>query len=357
MKNILVVFILLLTFCSTIPNAIADSGTEPEHSCWNSPPPEIFASIENGAFTSFTKGSETDITVQSPNGTYTMHCRYTQDTQDVNENSSSFWTKAVISSSLVNSDINPGYYKLSDDVDAKIYVYDNVGTPVLAPFTDDHQTGGGTITPNVDLQPGNYNSGSKIKLTLKLRKDVVGGAFLIPQVSQMMSLYRRFGTVANWSYSPYASQPVMSFTLQSSIITVPTDCTINNGEAINVNFGNIDSSWLTAVSTGKNASYDVSKLLNYHCQTPLSQDVMINLNATPVSFSSQEAAIATSKSDIGVVMKHNGVPVVPGSGFTTHFDSGTGNDVVTFSVIKSPDVQEVQPGAFSASATLIITAM
>lgn len=131
-----------------------------------------------------------------------------------------------------------------------------------------------------------------------------------------------------------------------------SSCTINGGNTLLVDFGEILSNRLT--QTASTATIRVPKTLTYNCESAVTQDISIKMYSSVTSFSSD--AILTSNQDIGVVMLRNGTAVAPNTSFQTSLTNGQGNDVVEFVPIKSStSFSRITEGQFTASATLVMT--
>ncbi len=141
----------------------------------------------------------------------------------------------------------------------------------------------------------------------------------------------------------------MSVSTTAQYIPLPVVCHINNSMAIEVDFGDIDN---TKISRD-GSRYVKTVPLNYSCNTPITQNININLIAAPANFSTDVIA-SSLPDDIGVMVKHNGVLVKPNQKFDTILVNGVGQDQLQVSPVIN-DLTKSVTGAFTASATLIMT--
>lgn len=148
---------------------------------------------------------------------------------------------------------------------------------------------------------------------------------------------------------------VWRFIAANDSYIITTTCTINNNQQIDVPFGTITSDTLTTDPLAATIKKEVP--LDYHCDSPVTQDIDITLVANPTSGFSASNAFKTSNTNLGVVMLNNNVEVPPNGIFHTKLTNGQGQDNVTFvPVIKSSSTKSSDiEGEFTASATLIMS--
>lgn len=135
---------------------------------------------------------------------------------------------------------------------------------------------------------------------------------------------------------------------------VTTSCTINNGQQINVDFGQIRQDFLTQGASDAQIKQD--KALSYRCDDQsATQDILVRMVSDASGFSSD--FIKTSNPNVGVAMVHNGEVVKPNNTFRTRIVNGLGNDTVTFVPVKNNvPYTSIATGPMSGSATLIFSA-
>lgn len=135
---------------------------------------------------------------------------------------------------------------------------------------------------------------------------------------------------------------------------VTTSCTINNGQQINVDFGQIRQDFLT--QSANDAQIKQDKALSYQCDDQsATQDILIRMVSDASGFSSD--FIKTTNPNVGVAMMYNGAVVKPNNAFRTRIVNGQGNDTVTFVPVKNNvPYTSIATGPLSGSATLIFSA-
>ncbi|MEN5017269.1 fimbrial protein [Erwinia sp. Eh17-17] len=183
-------------------------------------------------------------------------------------------------------------------------------------------------------------------ITFRLRRDVIGGGFIIPGGVELANLFR-YASANKW-----ANTPIYRLITETAIMPIPVVCGINGGRLITVQFDTIDAALVT--TRPETTPYKKNIALNYSCNTTVTQDIKINLISDKATFSAD--AIKTTNADIGVVMQHNGVTVPPMGSFASRLVNNVGNDNVTFSVITRPTGVK-QTGPFTGNAVLLITSL
>lgn len=251
---------------------------------------------------------------------------------------------------LPPSDINPGYYKFTDDLDIKIKLA-AVNIP-SGGFPSDYNI----TTPVMDYRVNNEYPIVKTGVNSKyigfsiwslnnfvVRRNIIGGAAFVPAGIRTLKVYHYFGL------GQRSSIPIFSVTSRASIIKSNAECKINNGSLIKIDFSSVDNTLLT--DSYLTSPYVKPASLQYHCATPLTQDIKVILFAEAAGYSD---AIKTSNQDIGVVMTRSGQVVPPHTSFNSRLVNGQGNDEVKFTVVKNPAVATVATGPFENNNTVLI---
>ena len=233
---------------------------------------------------------------------------------------------------------------MNENVDYRINI-DPSNYP-LSPFTDVYIAGAAAGPTNTGISELKGAYGRTGTVLFRLRRDIIGGGFMIPGGIVLGNLYRY---VKSNRQPPV---PIIRLITTMTIVPLPVVCSINDGKLITVAFGNMDTSLVT--TRAATTPYTKPMALNYSCNTSLAQDIKINLIADSADFSAD--AIKTSNTDIGVVMQHQGVTVPPMGYFASKVVNGVGSDNVTFSAIKRPGEIELT-GPFNSSAILLITSL
>lgn len=247
-------------------------------------------------------------------------------------------------SPLSPSDINSGYLKLNENLDVKVIM----PRGELVPFNWSLQGTSASINQGIGRALNTFSFGLEGKLSLVLRRDMIGGAVLLPRDAMVASIYRSMSTTT--SSSPVAKNPTPAFRifLKGQVIPTPVVCSINNEKVINVNFGDLNSADITF--DGSRYSKEIS--LDYSCNSEVNLPVEINLIATNTSFSND--FIETTNADVGVVMKYESKTVKPWQSFSAQLIKGKGGSRVYFAPVKNPAAKTIATGNFTASATLVM---
>jgi len=253
------------------------------------------------------------------------------------------------------SEYGQGFIKLNEDVDARIELF-QVGQQVVPDNTgtnhDDFMSY--SVLPPVNrVYSGNrtgFGAVGRTEITLRLRRDQLGGGLRIP----MGQLFRGYAALSIPGETTLPNRtkndtPVISVSTVGEYIPLPIVCRINNGMAIEVDFGDLDNTHVRR----DGGSYIKNVPLKYQCDSSVTQNININLVATPASFSSDVIA-SNLPEDIGVMVKYNGALVKPNGSFDTVLVNGIGQDQLHVSPVIN-DMAKSVTGNFTASATLIMT--
>ncbi|CAM4278368.1 fimbrial protein [Serratia silvae] len=333
---ILKMILAVLLLFPTVVNA-----SEMKNTCWPGGVNNDFnIGFNRGAFSSSKAGATADFYFMLPID-YIVNCWI-----DIQPGSSpkviDFFNQSKMDLPL--SEFGDGFYKLNEDIDVKISIvwFINHAVPSETGIWD----GNNDIVPN-GIHSFYVRFGSRTDkniITLRLRRDQLGGMLIIPA---NVKLFRAFRSV--WSQTVFNDTPFVSVSTAGQFIPVPIVCTINNGAAIEVDFGDIDNTQIS----NDGSRYVKTVPLQYRCNTAVTQDIDINLIATPAVFSSDFIA-TTLPDDIGVAVRYNGQIVKPNQKFATTLLNGVGQDELQVAPVIR-DVTKAITGSFTASATLIMT--
>lgn len=325
----------LLLLASPAAYAVNLPSGMPNGGCWADPMNTLIVKLSLESFSSNKAGATASVPYQTVPTVYSAYCYSTTGPQQAS------YSTARMGPSAIQGDTS-GYYKLSDDIDFQV-VIKLFGASSTVPFNDVFTSGATGATGNGITTMPNSTYGGKGNINFKLRRNIIGGAFSIRGGIILASLYRysTAGAVSN--------VPVMRLVTEASIVPIPVDCRINGGNTINVSFGDIDSTKLTPSPVSSLYRKEIG--LQYKCNTTLTQDIKVEMVATPATFNNN--AIKTSNADIGIVMTYNDITVKPNESFRSRLQYGQGSDNVTFSVVGKNGIKP-KTGAFDGSATLII---
>lgn len=334
------VLFISLIFLLNIP-----TRANPVDACWTSPTKEILVDFGVANFTNNKAGATANLTYSSTPSSFGAYCNR-------NDNSTIHAMSHYVDygPGIAQSTINASWYRLSNDVDIRIRPSKS---SLFLPIVDTDNLLGYVTPPNICNKcwvEGFSVAGSGI-VEVKLRRDIIGGAIIVPANFELFSAYR---VLTKTPRPPKPSAPIMKLVTASSgiVIPVPTVCEINNGNAINVAFGNVVKDTIgtnpSLVSQGINVGISIS------CNTNLTQDSVIRLIATSTIFS--DGLMATSNTNLGIAMQYNDHLVKPFGAFPIRLINGSGLEQITLYPVKNA-VQEPKEGAFTASATLVIEAL
>ncbi|MBH1929654.1 fimbrial protein [Serratia rubidaea] len=316
---------------------------EPDNTCWGEPVNTSVVDLGNVKFHGNKKGTISDVINYSVRGKLSGICN-----RSAKDATMMAYYRDLGPALTPSPDSNSTkYYTLSDDVDIMImsggiYSYLPLG-PYNWPFGDFvPPLGQGIRFDNIE------NIASTGQIYLKLRRDVIGGAIVIPSDIVLFSVYPVVRMHIN---PPRASTPVFEAHTKTGgqVIPVGQECSINQGNTINVNFNILQTDQVPTSGNGKRYSKDIT--LNFSCNSRITQDVRVQLVADTAEFSSD--LIRSDNNQLGFALKHNGQLVKPMNSFGARLYSGAGSDEITLMPVKDLKVP-LQAGAFNASATLVI---
>ncbi|WON77627.1 fimbrial protein [Serratia sp. UGAL515B_01] len=249
---------------------------------------------------------------------------------------------ALVDSPLPVSDINPGYLKLSDFLDIKIFILSG-GILDSWFFMGTYAAGKGP-----SRSPKTWRIGLNGYLSLRLRKDVIGGAAIMPRDQVVASNFFLSMFVNGMAEIPRNPLPVFRIILKGQTLPVPVQCSIQ-ADKRDVDFRDLSSTDITL----DGSRYGQEIQLTYRCNTPRTLPIKINMLADNSTFSSNY--IATSNPDLGIVVKHSGKTVKPWTSFDSRLVNGTGSDRIYVAPVKNPTAKTIATGDFTANAVLVLS--
>ncbi|CAI2146479.1 putative fimbrial subunit SteE [Serratia fonticola] len=335
--------ILKMTLTVLLLLPVVANASEIKNTCWTLSGNNNFnVTLTNGVFSSSKAGAIAKFNYSGVPRYYDVVCWIDYKVNVSGSTPGISWFD-ITKTNLPASEFGGGFYKLNEDVDVKI---------VISGVYEHHIPSANGIYGGNDypVPPGIYTFSSwfagstSSSITLRLRRDQLGGILKIPANVELFQDFR-----AVWEQPVYNEVPIMSMSTAGQFIPVPIVCTINNGAAIEVDFGDLDNTQISS----DGSRYVKTVPLQYRCNTAVTQDIDINLIATPAAFSSDFIA-TTLPDDIGVAVRYNGQIVKPNQKFATTLLNGVGQDELQVAPVIR-DVTKVITGSFTASATLIMT--
>jgi len=247
-------------------------------------------------------------------------------------------------SALPPSEYGNGYLKLNDflDLKAEVWIAGNKNAYITVPFYNESNLLSQHSCRPPYLQVNNYGSGSKGKITFRVRKKIINGVQINDR--QIIEMYGRLGST-DGGFGP---NPMAQVFIQSAILYVPDKCVVNEGQLINVEFGEISGSNLD----GK--SYPQSIPVRFQCEGGSFEDGTLNIklavSGTPAPFTNN--AFKTDKTDLGIEIKHNGQLVIPNEFYPVP-NIGNGGSWNLVAAPLANGSKEIAEGEFNASATIV----
>lgn len=247
-------------------------------------------------------------------------------------------------SALPASDYGNGYLQLNDflDLKAEVWIAGNKKAYVTVPFYNESNLLSQHACTPPYAQINNYESGSKGRITFRVRKKIINGVQINDR--QIIEMYGRLGSL-DGGFGP---NPMAQVFIQSAILYVPDKCVVNEGQLINVEFGEISGSNLNG------ASYPQNIPVRFQCEGGSFEDGTLNIklavSGTAASFSTN--AFKTDKNDLGIQIKHNGQLVVPNEFYPVP-NIGNGGSWNLVAAPLANGGKEIDEGEFNASATIV----
>ncbi|WP_172641818.1 fimbrial protein [Serratia sp. S4] len=191
-----------------------------------------------------------------------------------------------------------------------------------------------------------FETGGYGHVNLYFKKAFVGQS-VIPSTTVM----RIFGSKTSGSY-PATPLAIVNI---SGTITVPQSCRINDGQVINIEFGNILSNALKTKGAGPTGYAAKVEQLAYVC-TNMAQGVKLSFTFKGQASPDDSNALATNNPDVGVRLEDmSGAVLTPNSGkLSAVLDHATQKGSTSFkSYPVNTTGKEPAAGEFKSTATII----
>lgn len=228
------------------------------------------------------------------------------------------------------------------DLKAEVWIAGNKNAYVTVPFYNESNLLSQHRCQPPYLQVNNYGSGSKGKITFRVRKKIINGVEINDR--QIIEMYGRLGST-DGGFGP---NPMAQVFIQSAILYVPDKCVVNEGQLINVEFGEIGGSDLNG------SNYPQSIPVRFQCEGGSFEDGTLNIklavSGTAASFSNE--VFKTDKNDLGIRLTHNDQLVIPNEFYPVP-NIGNGG---SWNLVAAPFANggaEIGEGEFNASATIV----
>ncbi|EKT57783.1 fimbrial protein [Providencia rettgeri] len=329
--------LLKIIFTIALLTPVTGRAGEVINSCWDATGQNhVTYKISTGSFANNRAGSTAIFTFKPTIATISTKCWYE------NKGQYDTYINRYYSSLLMSSSIN-NFFNINKDIDIRVKVY-GIDLPAFR---------------NGIFKPQNPNDGKVFdqkvgltypapEITIKLKKDQLSGILYLPKIM----LYQENTSFSFNSADPNTinnNTPTFIAYIEDSYIPLPIMCKINDNNPINIEFGDLDNTKIT--QDGSN--YLKTIPLKYQCDTPITQNIAVQLVASPAAFSSNLIA-SSMPDDIGVMLKYNGEIVKPNSTFNTILTDGFGQDELQAAPVINTPLKPIT-GDFTASATLLMS--
>ncbi|WON76480.1 fimbrial protein [Serratia sp. UGAL515B_01] len=255
------------------------------------------------------------------------------------------WYKAVVNG--LSPDVYRDglqYYRLNENLEVASEVWIGGGAQKYLPVPFDNVN---NLNKKAICESGridnDFYAGSRGYLSLYIRHPFVGHVD-IPDTK----LFDLYGTRVSGSYG---SEPMSSVFIHGSV-TVPQSCTVNAGQVINIDFGDIDSSLLRR--KGQAGATEKRVEAKIRCNN-ISNGVKIQLSFKGTNDRNDYSALETSNRDIGIRVKDfNHLTVTPNRDrLPVIFDYPNQTGISTFFLAPiNTSGRKPNAGRFDATATL-----
>lgn len=294
---------------------------------------------------------------------YAFHCTVLSTGQTIQPYGGSADVTVTVSTNITNArtlvfDMNGircdmDGYGVQDDlyltaIETTLNPNENMSTADITPL------GSGTVTKNIPLS-GNYkmlhlqHSTPTAYIPVKLYLKVVDNPSSPIFVVKGQTIYRI--TFNQTNSEGESNSYVWNLIAGNSVHLITTTCTINNGETLAVDFGNVLS---TDISNSKSGTPTITKTFPISCKDKSSESMGIAVYGTSVSGFDEPDAYASSSPDLGVVVSHDGITIGNQKKYDETLLNGVGSSSLDFSLVKKNDATVLAGGAFSASAVLVV---
>ncbi|MCM7618086.1 hypothetical protein E3V94_09260 [Enterobacter sp. AD2-3] len=238
------------------------------------------------------------------------------------------------------------YYKLNENMEVltKIYLITTSGSLYFpVPFLNLKSTNN-----SATCSDQNFTSASKGSISIYISKPIIGTVSF--NSVKIASLY-----VAS-AIDSYGNTPVADIVM-SGTITAPQNCTINSGQAINVDLGSIEAKKFTHIGMVPDDYTQKKFSIGIKCNDIAAQaQLSLKINATPSP--NYNAAISTNNEDIGVIIGDSdgtAIDINTNGALNFHLDNDYSSAISLTAWPTSTTGKMPVAGKFQAAATLDVT--
>ncbi|MCL5636776.1 fimbrial protein [Enterobacter vonholyi] len=139
----------------------------------------------------------------------------------------------------------------------------------------------------------------------------------------------------------------------STPLPPPFHCAFGDGSTLNISLGNVDRA---EIGTVPGTLSGTEKNISITCTGDGSATYTIGFEYTPINIAGTEM-ISSTTNGLAVAMSLNDKLVNPADTYSRTYSTGTQTEKLTFEPIRDPSVKigDIQTGAFSANAVMILT--
>lgn len=256
--------------------------------------------------------------------------------------------KSMVGRSLAMSEYGNSFIKLNEylDVKVEIFIAGNLNKYVAVPFNNlsNQHLALGCIKGDTTYIPYKISSGSKGKVTFRVRKKIINGVNVSNY--EVVELFGRLGNTV----SDFGPTPMARVVIKSAILYVPEKCIINEGQTIEVAFGEMGGRDLDGNKNEKIVPIRV------RCEGGSFEGTHLNIAmavaANSAAFGGSDY-IKTDKKNLAIKLKQlDGSELKPNSFHPIKMYENIGE----WGFIAAPisnNGQEISEGDFNATATIV----
>ncbi|WP_270836152.1 fimbrial protein [Aeromonas sp. QDB30] len=248
-----------------------------------------------------------------------------------------------------------GFVKLNDFLDMKveIWIAGRKNKFVTAPFPNESNDNPNySCTKGKETRINNFESGSRGKVTFRVRKQIINGVQISDR--QVVEMYGRLGSTT----TDFNNLPMSRITITSAILYVPEECVINGGQTIEVEFGDLPGSGLD----GNN--FEKTVPLTFQCRGGVFEGDALKINlgisGKPTSFSQDYLRTTRDSyqggnviSDLGIKFKQLDGSQLKLNTFYPVSMQGNIGDWGFIAAPVTPAGADIPAGDFYATATIV----
>jgi type 1 fimbria pilin len=253
------------------------------------------------------------------------------------------------------SQLGDGFVKLNDFLDMKVEIWVAGGKRkyVAAPFQNEsNDFPDYSCTQGKETRIDNFESGSKGRVTFRVRKQIINGVQISDR--RVVEMFGRLGSTA----ADFNSMPMSRITITSAILYVPEECVVNGGQTIEVEFGDLPGSGLD----GNN--FEKTVPLTFQCRGGVFEGDALKINlgisGRPTSFNQDYLRTTRDGYQGGQVIKDLGIKFKQLDGSPLRLNDfypvtmqGNIGDWGFIAAPVSPVGADIAAGDFYATATIV----